>query len=109
MLVKRSKPKPEPDDGLQKQMLRMSGIRTFCQGPYESFKLPTGDSISGITDRPGVSCDNQCYSDYSNVSLPTQSFIKFFINNVEVHALIDTGSMRTFISSRIITLILIER
>ena len=71
------------------------------QGLCESFKLPTGDLISGIADRPGVSCDNQNYSDYSNIYLPTQSFINCFINNVEVHALIDTGSMRTFISSRI--------
>ena len=72
--------------------------RTVCK----SFKLPTGDSISGIADRPGVSCDNQGYSDHSNVSsIPAQPFVKCFINNVEVHALIDTGSMRTFISNKI--------
>ena len=71
------------------------GIRTSCQGLCESFKLPTGDSISETPDRPGVSCD------YSYVSLHTQPFVKCFINNVEVHALIDTGLMRTFISSRI--------
>ena len=82
-------------------MLRMSGIRTFCQGLCESFKLPTGDPINGIADRPGVSCDNQSCSDYPNVSLSTPPFINCFIDNVEVHALIDTGSMRTFISSRI--------
>lgn len=55
-------------------------------------------------DRPGVSCNNQSYihTDHSNVSLiRTQPFVKCFINNVEVHALIDTGSMRTFINNKI--------
>ena len=51
--------------------------------------------MSGVTDRPGVSFDS------NHVLLPTQPFVKCFINNVEVYALIDTGSMRTFISNRI--------
>lgn len=78
----------------------MPGIRTLCQRLCESFKLPAGDSISGIAGRPWVSCDN-CSNNKIDFSLPTQPFIQCLINNVEVHALIDTGSMRTFISNKI--------
>ncbi len=51
--------------------------------------------MSGVTDRPGVSFNSK------RVLLPTQPFVKCFINDVEVHALIDTGSMKTFISNKI--------
>ena len=75
----------------------------FSPRLYKSFNLQTSDSISGIADRPGVSCDNQSYSDHLNVSsIPTQPFIKCcFVFYVEVHTLIDTGSMTTFISNKI--------
>ena len=70
----------------------MLGIGTLCK----LFKLPVADSTSGIAGCPWISCDNKI-----DFSFPTQPFIECFINNVEVHASIDTGSMRTFISHKI--------
>ena len=58
--------------------------------------------MSGVKDRPWVSSE-------SNVLKPTQPFVKCFINNVEVFALIDTGSMRTFISNNIHDIIDFDR
>ena len=74
----------------------MPRIRTLCEGLRKPFKLPAGDSMSGVTDRPGVRFDSK------RVLLPTQPFVKCFINDVEVHASIDTAcSMKTFISNKI--------
>ncbi len=72
----------------------MPRIWTLCEGLRKSFKLPAGNLMSGVTDRPEVRFDSKCV-------LPTQPFVKCFINDLEVHALIDTGSMKTFISNKI--------
>ena len=70
----------------------MPRIRTLCEGLRKPFKLPAGDSMSGVTDRAGVRFDSK------RVLLPTQPFVKCFINDVEVHA---PCSMKTFISNKI--------
>ena len=79
-------------------MPSMPRLQKLCQRLCKSFKLPAGDSISGIAGRPRVSLNGK---NDVEVSLPAQSRIRCFINGVEVQALIDTGSMRTFINDKV--------
>lgn len=75
---------------------------------WQSFKRPRGGSksLGGNAVRPDVSFDN-CKS-LSDI-IPAQPFVKCHVDDgVEVNALIDTGSKRTFISDKIQTIIDME-
>ena len=80
-----------------KQCFECKRIRASGTRLWQSFKRTRGGSknLGGNAVRPDVS-DN-----LNSFYIPAQPFVKCQVRGVEVNALIDTGSMRTFISDNI--------
>jgi hypothetical protein len=81
------------------QGISASNVRIWASGTrlWQSFKRTSGGStnLGRNAVHPHVS-DN-----FNYFHIPSQPFVKCQVGGVEVNALVDTGSMRTFISDNI--------